>query len=183
MSLFLSFLSFFLSFSPFFLPLHSFFFLSFILFRNSCICRPYSDAVFCPRKIFVWLKSFTAQWTLLLKSCWASQLTYLHYSWAGLDLQTICTSTECRWISPVTDNCHTWVSSREKMPVKLISGTIWAGDLACNPWIEVKLQTWPAPTSLNSYMTNGLFHPNQLDKSISKFRGVWCIFLFWFYFS
>ena len=31
-------------------------------------------------------------------------------------------------------------------------------------------------------MTNGLFYPYQLDESISRFKGVWCIFLFWFYF-
>ena len=34
--------------------------------------------------------------------------------------------------------------------------------------------------SIKAYMTNGLFHPYQLDETISKFRGVWCIFLFWF---
>ena len=30
-------------------------------------------------------------------------------------------------------------------------------------------------------MTNELFHPYLLNVSISKFRGVWCIFLFWFF--
>ena len=38
------------------------------------------------------------------------------------------------------------------------------------------------PKNCYSYMTYGLFHPYQLDESISKFRSVWCIFLLWFYF-
>ena len=28
----------------------------------------------------------------------------------------------------------------------------------------------------NPYFPSGLFHPYQLDESISKFRGVWCTF-------
>ena len=31
---------------------------------------------------------------------------------------------------------------------------------------------------VNPYMTNGLFHPYQLDESISKFRGVYFYFIF-----
>ena len=31
---------------------------------------------------------------------------------------------------------------------------------------------------INPYMNNGLFHPYGLNESISKFRGVWCIFQF-----
>ena len=31
---------------------------------------------------------------------------------------------------------------------------------------------------INPYKTNGPFHPHQLDECISKFMGVWLIFLF-----
>ena len=52
--------------------------------------------------LFVW--SFTAQSTLL-RSCYAGQLTYSHFSWAGLE-PTQLTSISAH-SSPVTDNCPT----------------------------------------------------------------------------
>ena len=33
-----------------------------------------------------------------------------------------------------------------------------------------------SPPYINPYLPSGLFHPCQLDKSISKFRAVWCTF-------
>ena len=36
---------------------------------------------------------------------------------------------------------------------------------------------------LNPYLPSGSVHPNQLDESISNFRGVWCTFSFLFYFE
>ena len=43
---------------------------------------------------------------------------------------------------------------------------------------QLKYWVW-----LNPYMPCGLFHPYQMDKSISSFRGAWCtFFLFSFFF-
>ena len=36
---------------------------------------------------------------------------------------------------------------------------------------------------INYFLNHGLFHPYQLDKSISSFRGVRCTFSFLFYFE
>ena len=35
---------------------------------------------------------------------------------------------------------------------------------------------------LNPYLHNGLAHPNQMDKSISNFGGIWCTFSFLLHF-
>ena len=35
----------------------------------------------------------------------------------------------------------------------------------------------------NPHLPSGPIHPNQLDLSISNFRGVWCTFSFLFYFE
>ena len=35
---------------------------------------------------------------------------------------------------------------------------------------------------LNPHLPSGIFHPYQLDESISNFKGVWCTFSFLFYF-
>ena len=37
--------------------------------------------------------------------------------------------------------------------------------------------------ALNPYLPSGIFHPYQLDESISIFRGGWCTFSFLFYFE
>ena len=37
--------------------------------------------------------------------------------------------------------------------------------------------------NLNPHLLSGLFHPYQMDESISIFRGVWCMFSFLFHFE
>ena len=39
-----------------------------------------------------------------------------------------------------------------------------------------------SPKFFNAYLANALFHPYQLEESISRFRGVWCTFSFLFFF-
>ena len=54
-------------------------------------------------------------------------------------------------------------------------GFIFGSAVFANVISSVKL-------GINPYMTSALFHHYKLDESISKFRGVWWIFLFLFYF-
>ena len=44
-------------------------------------------------------------------------------------------------------------------------------------WKKRPIHTAPAASTVNPNMPGGLFHPYQLDESISKFRGVWCTFI------
>ena len=37
--------------------------------------------------------------------------------------------------------------------------------------------------TFNTHLLSGLFHPYQMDESISSFKGVWCTFSFLFCFE
>ena len=51
-------------------------------------------------------------------------------------------------------------------------------------WVKNGTTHFAVSTSyLNPYLPNRLFHPYQLDESISDLRGVWCFFFFFFFFS
>ena len=99
--------------------------------------------------LLVW--SFTTPSTLL-RSCWACQLTYSLFSWAGLN-QSPVNQYLVHILLPVTDNCPTWIRGRERRRVEIDFLT----NLYEKMWRDGGINLWPPECGADCTSRPGLY--------------------------